>query len=93
MGIPAKYGGFETCVEEVATRLAGKGHEIIVYCGFRGSKPKLNSYKGVQLVFVPCFKNKFLDFPFRGIISTIDVLRRLFIFLVLMLGLLPLFPE
>jgi glycosyltransferase involved in cell wall biosynthesis len=76
MGIPAKYGGFETCVEEVATRLAGNGHEIIVYCGYRGSKPKINSYKGVQLVFVPCFKNKFLDFPFRGFISTLDVLRR-----------------
>ena len=22
MGIPARYGGFETCVEEVATRLS-----------------------------------------------------------------------
>jgi glycosyltransferase involved in cell wall biosynthesis len=76
MGVPAHYGGFETCVEEVATRLAGKGHEVIVYCGYRGSKPQIKSYKGIRLVFVPCLKNKFLDFPFRAFVSTLDVLRR-----------------
>lgn len=76
MGIPAHYGGFETCVEEVATRLARRGHEIIVYCGYRGSKPQIKSYKGIRLVFVPCLKNKFLDFPFRAFVSTLDVLRR-----------------
>src|SRR4030043_489998 len=76
MGIPAHYGGFETCVEEVATRLAKKGHEIIVYCGYRGPKPQTKLYKGVQLIFVPCLSGKFLDFPFRALISTLDVLRR-----------------
>lgn len=76
MGIPARYGGFETCVEEVATRLARKGHEIIVYCGYRGSKPQTKSYKGVQLIFVPCLRSKFLDFPFRAFVSTLDVLHR-----------------
>jgi glycosyltransferase involved in cell wall biosynthesis len=76
MGIPARYGGFETCVEEVATRLAKKGHEVVVYCGYRGLKPQTKSYKGVQLVFVPCLKSKFLDFPFRLSVSTLDVLHR-----------------
>ena len=28
--VPSNYGGFETCVEEIATRLANK-HEVIVY--------------------------------------------------------------
>jgi glycosyltransferase involved in cell wall biosynthesis len=76
MGIPARYGGFETCVEEIATRLAKQGNEVIVYCGYRGFKPKLRTYKGVQLIFVPCLGNKFLDFPFRALISTLDVIRR-----------------
>lgn len=76
MGIPARYGGFEICVEEIATRLARKGHEVIVYCGYRGSKPQTKLYKGVQLVFVPCLRNKFLDFPFRAFVSALDVLRR-----------------
>jgi glycosyltransferase involved in cell wall biosynthesis len=76
MGIPARYGGFETCVEEIATRLAKQGHEVIVYCGYRGLKPKLHLYKRVQLIYVPCLGNKFLDFPFRALISTLDVIRR-----------------
>jgi glycosyltransferase involved in cell wall biosynthesis len=76
MGIPARYGGFETCVEEVATRLAKKGHEIVVYCGYRGLRPQTRLYKGVQLVYVPCLRSKFLDFPFRAFVSTLDVLRR-----------------
>ena len=76
MGIPARYGGLETCVEEVATRLAKKGHEIIVYCGYRGSKPRTKSYKGIRLIYVPCLGSKFLDFPFRGFVSTLDVLHR-----------------
>jgi glycosyltransferase involved in cell wall biosynthesis len=76
MGIPAKYGGFETCVEEISTRLAKRGHKIVVYCGYRGSKPQMKSYEGVQLVYVPCLKNKFSDFPFRLSISTLDLLRK-----------------
>lgn len=76
MGIPARYGGFETCVEEVATRLVKKGHEVIVYCGYKGSKPQLQTYKGIQLIQIPCLKSKFLDFPFRAFISSLDVLHR-----------------
>ena len=76
MGIPANYGGFETCVEEVATRLVRKGHEVIVYCGYRDSKPQERFYKGVRLIYVPCLKSKFLDFPFRAFVSTLDVLHR-----------------
>jgi len=26
-GVPARYGGFETCVEEVGSRLAKAGHD------------------------------------------------------------------
>jgi glycosyltransferase involved in cell wall biosynthesis len=31
-GVPAKYGGFETAVEEVGKRLAARGHVVTVYC-------------------------------------------------------------
>jgi glycosyltransferase involved in cell wall biosynthesis len=76
MGIPASYGGFETCVEEVATRLAKKGHDITVYCGYHDLKPQTKSYKNVKLVHVKCLKNKFLDFPFREFVSTFEALQR-----------------
>ena len=34
-GIPASYGGFETFAEQLATRLALRGHQVTVYaeCG------------------------------------------------------------
>ncbi len=76
MGIPAHYGGFETCVDEVATRLVARGHDVTVYCGYKGSKEALKSYKGVHLKYVPCLKNKFTDFPFRALVSTLDLLRK-----------------
>jgi glycosyltransferase involved in cell wall biosynthesis len=76
MGIPARYGGFETCVEEVATRLAQKGHDITVYCACQGSKPQTTSYKGVQLEYVQRLKRKFLDFPFRAFVSALDIMRK-----------------
>ena len=78
MGIPARYGGFETCVEEVSTRLARKGHEVTVYCGYRGYKPQIISYRGVRLIHFPCLQNKFLDFPFRAFVAAIDATQRNF---------------
>ena len=31
-GIPASYSGFETAVEQLASRLTDRGHEVVVYC-------------------------------------------------------------
>ena len=31
-GLPARYGGVETHVEQIATRLAARGHEVTAYC-------------------------------------------------------------
>ena len=30
-GVPARYGGFETAIEEVGRRLADRGHRVLVY--------------------------------------------------------------
>lgn len=75
LGIPARYGGFETCVEEVSTRLVRKGHEITVY-GVSQSTSKYSSYRGVNLVNISRRSNKFLDFPTRSILSTLHAIRR-----------------
>lgn len=48
-GIPARYGGFETFVEEVAKRLVKHGVEVTVYCeGASGP----SEYEGVQLKYI-----------------------------------------
>lgn len=31
-GVPARYGGFETAIEEVGRRLVDRGHRVVVYC-------------------------------------------------------------
>ncbi len=39
-GVPARYGGFETCIEEVGQRLAARGHKVVVYCRETASTDK-----------------------------------------------------
>jgi glycosyltransferase involved in cell wall biosynthesis len=60
-GVPANYGGFETCVEEIGARLADKGHSVTVYCRESYYREKLSGYKGMKLVYLPNLKQKALD--------------------------------
>lgn len=74
-GIPARFGGVETHVENVATRLADRGHEVWVFCrsrfrqGHNGtpapegyvSGPRGDSYLGVHLKYRPSINTKHLD--------------------------------
>ena len=58
-GVPARYGGFETAVEEVGSRLADRGHEVTVYC--RNPKQQLTSYRGMRLVNLPALRKRSLE--------------------------------
>ena len=61
-GVPARYGGFETCVEEVGSRLAAAGHEVIVYCRpTDDGAEQLDSYLGMQLVHLPIVRKRSLE--------------------------------
>lgn len=61
-GVPARYGGFETCVEEVGSRLAAAGHEVIVYCRpSGGDEQPLASYKGMRLIHLPIVRKRSLE--------------------------------
>jgi glycosyltransferase involved in cell wall biosynthesis len=60
-GVPANYGGFETCVEEVGKRLADKGHEITVYCRKSYYDKGQDYYLCMKRVCLPNLKNKSLD--------------------------------
>ena len=56
-GVPAAYGGFETAVEEIGSRLAALGHEVTVYCR-TSPGTKLPEYLGMRLVHLPALKVK-----------------------------------
>lgn len=58
-GVPARYGGFETAVEEVGARLAARGHDVTVYCRNRGQKAR--RYRGMRLVNLPAARSKSIE--------------------------------
>ena len=69
-GIPARYGGFETFAEELATRLAARGHTITVYC--REKHPKA-VYRGVRLKYLPTIRHKYFDTLAHTCFSTLHL--------------------
>lgn len=76
-GVPARYGGFETCVEEVGRRLVKAGHDVVVYCreadGQEGEP--LTSHEGMQLVHLPALRKKSLETLSHTALSVAHVLR------------------
>jgi glycosyltransferase involved in cell wall biosynthesis len=69
-GIPASYGGFETFAEELSTRLAARGHRVLVYCRERHTEP---SYRGVRLRYLPTIRHKYLDTVVHTFVSTLHL--------------------
>lgn len=70
-GIPARYGGFETFVEELAPRLVQKGHDVTVYARSHVVDYKEKYYRGVRLVRLPTIRNKYLDTVAHTFLSVI----------------------
>src|SRR5437868_7443073 len=62
-GLPARYGGFETCVEEVGSRLAAAGHDVVVYCRVAASDSSdlPTTYRGMSLVHLPAVRRRSLE--------------------------------
>jgi glycosyltransferase involved in cell wall biosynthesis len=60
-GVPARYGGFETCAEELGRRLAARGHDVRVYCRKSADRPRLASYLGIRLIHLPAIRLRSLE--------------------------------
>lgn len=60
-GVPANYGGFETCAEEIAVGLVARGHEVTAYCRPGNAEGDPTTYKGVRLVYQPFIDSKVLS--------------------------------
>ena len=59
-GVPARYGGFETCAEELSVRLSENGYDVTVYCRNDNWEKDRKEYKKVHLVLLPYFHSKAL---------------------------------
>jgi glycosyltransferase involved in cell wall biosynthesis len=85
--IPARFGGIETHVEQLSTRLAACGHDVSVYCrnrfkpdedeisganGFEYTPQGGLTYKNVKLLFRPSINTKHLDAASHTFLCAVD---------------------
>ncbi len=60
-GIPSRYGGVETHVEHLATRLVRSGSNVTVYARSWYTPKNIDRYNGVRVVHLPSLRTKHLD--------------------------------
>jgi len=73
--IPAEYGGFETFVEEISTRLKDNNFDIYVTC--ESDRFFEDEFKGVKRVHIHSIQGKRFTMPFiNDIIATLYLLIR-----------------
>lgn len=75
-GVPAAYSGFETCVEQLGSRLVQRGHHVTVYCRTPFITYPHPTYKGMELVKLPAIQNKYLDTLAHSFVSSLHALTR-----------------
>ena len=59
VGVPARYGGFETLAEQLAKGIKPEAHKLVIYCQ-RSAYPELNrgeQFEGHQRVLLPLRAN------------------------------------
>jgi len=73
-GVPARYGGFETAVEEIGQRLVELGHDVTVYCRTARHEPRPSEYLGMHLVHLPSIRSKTLETLCHTALSVLHLL-------------------
>jgi glycosyltransferase involved in cell wall biosynthesis len=76
-GVPARYGGFETAVDEVGRRLADAGHRVVVYCRTTkdGGATPPDSYLGMELIQLPAARKRSLETLSHTALSVAHLVR------------------
>lgn len=74
VGIPAKYGGFETLTEYLTKYLSQK-YDLTVYCSGQNYSEKLESYNGAKLEYISLNANGVQSIPY-DIISIFKALPK-----------------
>ncbi|NOX64110.1 MAG: glycosyltransferase family 1 protein [Chloroflexi bacterium] len=74
-GVPASYSGFETCVEQLGSRLVKRGHRVTVYARSHHIMYDKPTYRGMRLVKLPTVANKYLDTITHSFLSSLHGLK------------------
>ncbi len=75
-GVPGRYGGYETLMEELAARLVERGFRVTVYCRSHATPRGLSRWRGADLVRLPTVRTKHLDTPVHTLLSCLDAAGR-----------------
>jgi glycosyltransferase involved in cell wall biosynthesis len=73
VGIPAKYGGFETLVEYLSIHLSSK-LDLTVYCSRKAYSERLKTYNNTHLRYIPLHANGAQSIPY----DILSILHALF---------------
>ena len=57
VGVPAKYGGFETLVENLIGECCSEDVDYTVFCSGKAYPTRLKAYKNARLEYVPLHAN------------------------------------
>jgi glycosyltransferase involved in cell wall biosynthesis len=75
-GVPARYGGFETAIEEIGQRLVQRGHRITVYCrDAEDGADRPSEHLGMELVHLPAMRKRSLETLSHTGLSVAHLLR------------------
>ena len=75
-GIPANYGGFETCTEQLSQRWAASGHEVVVYARRHRYQHRPAMVNGVHVRYTTCLRRFGLETPSATALSVINLIVR-----------------
>ncbi len=75
-GLPARSGGIERHVEDLALRLVREGHEVIAYCrsSYVGDRGTQKYYEGVHCITVPTICSKHFETVIQTFFASIHAL-------------------
>jgi glycosyltransferase involved in cell wall biosynthesis len=60
-GVPARYSGFETAVEQIGSRMAARGHDVVVFCRSQHYSERPSHHRGMRLHYLPAIPRKHLE--------------------------------
>jgi glycosyltransferase involved in cell wall biosynthesis len=75
-GIPANYGGFETCAEQLSRRWAAAGHQVVVYAHRHRYDKRPDKVNRVEVRYVRSLRRFGLGTPTAGLLGALDLIVR-----------------
>jgi len=73
-GLPANYGGLETCADEVTRRWVAQGHDVLVYCRKNRYDVRPGQIDGVKLCYTSSINTTSADTISHTFFSIIHLL-------------------